>query len=494
MSKYPSIAAVDLGSNSFHLVLAREVDGRLEILHKEKQRVYLAAGLDDRFRLNQDATDRALAVLRQFADTLRDFPAANVRVAATYTLRRAKNLPEFLAQAKNVFPYSIQVISGQEEARLIYQGVARHQHHDGRRLVIDIGGGSTELVIGLHDRHRLLSSRNMGCVSFSRQFFADGKITEKRFARAIVRAEQELEAVLAAYLAEGWQTVIGTSGTIKTLQALCATAEQDTPLTLTALEALKQRFIAAGHTEFLASDPLLAERKDTACGGLAILIALFRQLNIDSMTYCDHSLREGLLYEMQEKLAHKDIRIHTIDSLGERYAVDKRHAANICDTLDMLFCVVAPVWRLENEDHLTLLHWAARLHEIGLSINSSGLHKHSAYILANTQLPGFTREQQAQLSCLVRCHRKKIRPDTIPLLESMSEEQLHGMIALLRLAVLLNRKRQTERSPEIRIEAASRFVMLRFPDGWLDTHTLLRADLEQEQGYLKKLSIDLDVG
>ena len=208
MIEHPSIAAVDLGSNSFHLVVAREVDGTLQILHKEKQRVYLANGLDDKFILSQAATDRAMLILKQFANTLQGFDPNNVKVAATYTLRRAKNIHAFLAQAKEVFPFHIDVIPGQEEARLIYQGVAHYVHNEANRFVIDIGGGSTELIIGKHFKHKLLTSRNMGCVSYTKQFFSEGIITAKRFSKAEIKAEQEIEAISANYILQGWQDVI----------------------------------------------------------------------------------------------------------------------------------------------------------------------------------------------------------------------------------------------------------------------------------------------
>ncbi|KPW05287.1 exopolyphosphatase [Pseudoalteromonas sp. P1-11] len=493
MNDHPSIAAVDLGSNSFHLVVAREVNGTLQILHKEKQRVYLADGLDDKFRLSQAAIDRALVVLKQFAKTLHDFPASNVKVAATYTFRRAKNINAFLAQASAVFPFHIDVIAGQEEARLIYQGVAHYVHNEENRLVIDIGGGSTELIIGKHFKHKLLSSRNMGCVSFTKQFFNDGKITAKRFNKAQIRAEQELEAIFSNYVSENWQSVIGTSGTIKSILAMIsATNPQQPNITYDDLLSLKQQFISAKHIDNLAIAGLTPERQQSICGGLAILIAIFTEFAIKELTYSDFSLREGLLHEMQQKLADKDIRSNTINNLSERYTADKAHAARVADTAIWLYKQLKNVWHLDNNDDIALLTWAAKLHEIGLSINSSGINKHSAYIVANSQLPGFTQQEQLILSSLIRFYRKKIKLTELPEFLTISQKHVLKLIVILRLAILFNQKRQVSLKPDMEISASNLGLFIKFSNSYLQEHTLLQADLEQEQLYLKKAGIQFE--
>ena len=492
MNDYPAIAAVDLGSNSFHLVVAREVDGNLQILHKEKQRVALAEGLDDKNILSQAAIERGLAVLKQFALTLQDFPSCNVKVAATYILRRAKNINAFLAQANTLFPFHIEVISGQEEARLIYQGVAHNLHHDHNRLVIDIGGGSTELIIGQHFQHQLLASRNMGCVSFTQQFFSGGNINSKRFLRAQTKAEQELEVIFANYIGVGWQSVVGTSGTIKSILAMiCANDSQQKTITLERLLELKIQFIAAKDISNLAISGLTPERQATICGGLAILIATFKLFAIDEMHYSDYSLREGLLHEMQQKLAHHDIRRNTIDNLSERNAIDKEHAQRVANTSQWLFRELKAHWQLHDNESLSLLKWAAQLHEIGLTINSSGIHKHSAYIVVNSQLAGFTQQQQQLLSCMIRFYRKKIRLDELPALLTLTQQQVIQLIVILRLSVLLNQKRQIEHLSKMTLSATLNGLFLKFEKNCLEEHTLLHADLQQEQNYLKKVGIIL---
>ncbi len=486
-------AAVDLGSNSFHLLLARKVDGRFEVLHKEKQRVYLAAGLDAKNHLDDDAIERAVDILRQFAVTLADFSPSNVKVVATYTLRRARNVKRFMQRVRAVFPFHIDIISGQEEARLIYQGVAQHVHHDEQRLVIDIGGGSTELVIGEHHQHRALSSRNMGCVSFSQQFFKDGKITQKRFNRAIVRAEQELESISNTFSQLGWQHVLATSGTAKTLCAICHEGDLNNPLTLECLRKLMKTACDAGHIEELPFTELPLERRATFCGGLAILIAIMQNFAIEELQYCDYSLREGLLHELQEKLSAKDIRQSTIENLSQRYVVDTQHAANICSTLEWLYPQLKDAWHLDDPELLSSLMWAAQLHEVGLSINSSGLHKHSAYIIANTQLPGFTQEQQHLLVMLIRFHRKKVKLREMPEFIELPSGVLYRLIALFRLAALLNRKRQGATSTPFNLAVKANSLHLSFKGRWLKENSLFAADLDAEQEQWKKLGLTLKV-
>lgn len=493
MIEHPSIAAVDLGSNSFHLVVAREVDGTLQILHKEKQRVYLANGLDDKFILSQAATDRAMLILKQFANTLQGFDPNNVKVAATYTLRRAKNIHAFLAQAKEVFPFHIDVIPGQEEARLIYQGVAHYVHNEANRFVIDIGGGSTELIIGKHFKHKLLTSRNMGCVSYTKQFFSEGIITAKRFSKAEIKAEQEIEAISANYIHQGWQDVIGTSGTIKSiLTVLNAEQPQQSDIGLHDLIYLKQQCISARHIDSLTIDGLTAERQQSICGGLAILIAIFKAFSINKLVYCDFSLREGLLHEMQQKLADKDIRSNTINNISDRYTVDKAHANRVASTAIWLYDKVKLTWKLNNNDDNALLSWAANLHEIGLSINSSGINKHSAYIVANSQLPGFTHQEQLILSSLIRFYRKKIKLTELPEFLTIAQQHILKLITILRLAILFNQKRQVSLQPNMDINASDIGLFIKFHDNYLQSHTLLHADLVQEQQYLKKVGIKLN--
>lgn len=486
------MAAVDLGSNSFHMVIARVVDGDIQLLHREKQKVQLAEGLNDQLVLSEEAIERGLAVLAQFADTLKPFAPQSVRVIATYTLRRAKNAATFLRRARSVFPFPIEVISGQEEARFIYQGVAHFEHFSGRRLVIDIGGGSTEFAIGEGLQPLRLSSRNMGCVSYAMQHFTQGRISEKRFARAILQAEQELEPIVSSFKAAGWQQAVGTSGTVKTIRdIIIGLGHSQNTLELSHLLALKEHLLAHENSYQLDLPGLTDDRKLLICSGLAILIAAFNLLQIEQLVYIDAALREGVLYEMSDRLQHLDIREHSVASMQRRYDVDMAQAERVRNTALQLFSQVRSVWQLTDEDAM-LLGWAATLYEVGLHINSSGVQKHSAYILQNANLPGFNQEQQQLIATLVRFHRRKIRLDDMPVFSLYQLSQVVSLLVLLRLAVLLNQKRRDDLLPDFTATAAMQALELNLGSDWLTQQSLLAADLAAEQKALKKIAFVLD--
>jgi len=485
------IAAVDLGSNSFHLVIARIVDGALQLLHREKQKVQLADGLDEQQMLSDEAMTRGLNVLKQFADTLKGVPPQAVRVIATYTLRRAKNANQFLHKAKTVFPFPIEVISGQEEARFIYQGVAHFEHYAEQRLVMDIGGGSTEFAIGIDFKPLKLASRNMGCVSYAKQFFARGKISDKRFERAVLHAEQELENIVNAYRSAGWQQAVGTSGTIKTIKDIVSgLGWHPHCIELEHLLKIKQLILKVDSCELLDLPGLTEDRKLLLAPGLAILIAAFQMLGIEQMVYVDAALREGVLYEMSDRLQHKDIKSHTIQSLVKRYAVDIAQAKRVQKTALELFVQVQQPWQMD-ASWAQLLSFAASVVEIGLQINSSSVQRHSAYILYNANLPGFNQEQQQLLACLVRFHRRKIKPEDFPDFYLYSAQDLCYALVIFRLAILLNQKRRDDMLPQLCVSVSERTLQLQLPEPWMTQQTLLVADLVSEQQFLKRLDFTL---
>ena len=487
------MAAVDLGSNSFHMVIAREVDGDIQLLHREKQKVQLAEGLNEQLVLSEEAIERGLHVLAQFADTLKPFAPQSVRVIATYTLRRARNAATFLRRAKTVFPFPIEVISGQEEARFIYQGVAHFEHFAARRLVIDIGGGSTEFAIGEGLQPLRLSSRNMGCVSYALQHFPQGRISAKRFAKAILQAEQELEPIVSSFKAAGWQQAVGTSGTVKTIRDIVVgMGLGQQALELTHLLALKQQLLLQENSAQLDLPGLTDDRKLLICSGLAILIAAFNLLQIEQLIYIDAALREGVLYEMSDRLHHLDIRQHSVASLQRRYDVDMAQAERVSNTALNLFSQVRHSWQLTDEDAM-LLTWAATLYEVGLHINSSGVQKHSAYILQHANLPGFNQEQQQLIATLVRFHRRKIRAEDIPSFNLYQMPQVLALLVILRLAVLLNQKRRDDFLPELGATANTQALQLQLAPDWLAQQSLLAADLIAEQKALKKIAFVLEI-
>ncbi|WP_137167956.1 exopolyphosphatase [Salinimonas lutimaris] len=490
------VAALDIGSNSFHLVVARINAGSVQILHRIKQKVRLAAGLDSNNMLSEEAINRGLESLRVVAESLRGFEPDSVRIVATHTLRRAVNARDFIRAAREILPYPIEIIPGQEEARLIYSGVAHTSHHDGRRLIVDIGGGSTEFVIGESFEPILCSSLQMGCVSFTERFFANGELKAKSFDKAIMAVEQELEVIQNKFIRQGWIECIGTSGTIKTL---FNAAQRDrpnghaVPVTLKSLKALMKQLIDIGHVDQLNIPEISEDRRAVIAGGLAILIGVFQTLNISGLHYSSAALREGVLYQMEDELHNADIRGRTAASLATRYDIDTPQANMVLTTSRFIYRHCAKSWKLKNKDFDSMLGWAATLHEVGLQINSRSVQRHSAYILSNVDMPGFTQEQQELLATLVRFHRKKIKTAEIPEFNQYDKQSVQRLIAILRLGALLNIKRQEGFLPEFEARATKQGLALVFPPEWLSKRPVLSADLEQEQAYWKAIDMSLTV-
>ncbi|MDU4093546.1 MAG: exopolyphosphatase [Pantoea sp.] len=484
-------AAIDLGSNSFHMVIARVVDGAMQVLGRLKQRVHLADGLSADNVLSEDAIQRGLSCLALFAERLQGFNASNVTIVGTHTLRQASNAEDFLRRAAEVIPYPIEVISGHEEARLIFMGVEHTQPERGRKLVIDIGGGSTELVIGEDFEPKLVESRRMGCVSFANLYFPGGAISQENFRRARLAAAQKLETLAWQYRLLGWQYALGASGTIKAacevLQAMGEKERQVTPERLEMLyeEVLKHKSFAA-----LSLPGLSEERKTVFVPGLAILCGVFDALAIRELRLSDGALREGVLYEMEGRFRHQDIRSRTAQSLANHYNIDSDQARRVLETTDELW----QQWRdqnprLANPQLAALLQWAALLHEVGLTINHSGMQRHSAYILQNTNLPGFNQDQQLLLATLVRFHRKAIKSDELPRFTLFKKKQILPLVFLLRLGTLLNNQRQATTRPErLALTTDEGHWTLRFPAGYFSQNTLVQLDLEREQAYWEDVS------
>lgn len=481
------VATIDLGSNSFHMVIARYHGDSLRIVDRLKERVRLADGLDDDNQLSQEAMDRGLACLRLFGERLRGFHATQVRVAGTFTLREAANAQDFVHQAQQVLGFPIDIVSGNEEARLIYQGVAHTQNTQGQVLVIDIGGGSTELIIGQDFDCRLVSSRSMGCVSFTRKYFADGRLTEEHFEQAIEAAEYQLAPVMGRYLGLGWDQVLGSSGTIKTLLEMCAAITQEPVIDLPGLLHIKSQLIKAGHIDKADIAGLGEDRKPLIAAGLSILLGIFRSLNLDKMGFSDGALREGLLYAFFGRVTHHDTQVNTIQALSREYAIDTRQAERVRQTALALFAQVRDSWQLD-EGFADLLGGAALLHEVGLHINFTGIHRHSAYIVRNADLPGFTQEEQKALAALVRFHRKALKLSELEPLNYLPEQQLWRLVRLLRLAVALNRRRQDGVLPSLELGLGpDDELRLSLPAGWCDSNHLLLTTLEREQAYQAKV-------
>ncbi|WP_318390815.1 exopolyphosphatase [Enterobacter sp.] len=479
-------AAVDLGSNSFHMVIARVVDGAMQIIGRLKQRVHLADGLDENNRLSEEAMERGLSCLALFAERLQGFAPSSVCIVGTHTLRQALNASEFLKRAEQVIPYPIEIISGNEEARLIFMGVEHTQPEKGRKLVIDIGGGSTELVIGEDFEPKLVESRRMGCVSFAQLYFPGRTINRENFQRARIAAVQKLESLAWQYRIQGWNVALGASGTIKAAhEVLLAMGEKDGFITPERLDLLVEEVLKCKSFDSLSLPGLSEERKAVFVPGLAILCGVFDALAIRELRLSDGALREGVLYEMEGRFRHQDIRSRTAQSLANQYNIDREQAKRVLETTMLMYEQwLAQNPKLDNPQLAALLKWSAMLHEVGLNINHSGMHRHSAYILQHSDLPGFNQEQQMMMATLVRYHRKGIKIDDLPRFTLFKKKHFLPLIQLLRLGVLLNNQRQaTTTPPLLRLTTDDNHWTLCFPHDWFSQNALVLFDLEKEQEY-----------
>lgn len=488
------VAAIDLGSNSFHMIVARLDDsGTLSIIDRLREPVRLGGGLTKKGKLHPDARKRGLETLQRFSQRLRSLPPGAVRVVGTNTLRVASNAARFVEDAEKLLGHQIEIIAGREEARLIYLGVAHgRETREGKRLVVDIGGGSTELIIGEGLQSRSRESLLAGCVSASKRFFSDGGISLEQMKCAVMEARLTIYPVASRFWADNWEEAIGCSGTIKAIRNIAhAEGWCDSGVTRQSLYRLRDTMIDAGHIDKLELETLDDDRKPVLPGGLAVLIGVFETLDIDEMRVSEQSLREGLLYDLVGRINHTDARAASVKSAASRWSVDELQAQRVAKSADRLFACARKQWKLD-DDACDLLSWAAQLHEIGLQVSHSQYHKHGAYILFNADLPGFSRQEQALLATLVMNHRRKFRRDAFDALVKRIKKQGRRLCVLLRLAVLLHRGRTADQVPDVGLSLSGKHIKLQFPDGWLSQHMLTQADLEREHGYLEKAGFKLE--
>lgn len=490
---FPLIAAIDLGSNSFHMVLAKTDQREIRILERIGEKVQLAAGINAQLELQDDAMERGLDCLRRFAQLIHELPQGAVRIVGTSSLRVAHNRQAFIQRAEEILGHDIDVISGREEARLIYLGVS-HTLADtpGKRLVVDIGGGSTEFIIGQQFESQLRGSLQMGCVSFSLRFFNDGKVTPARYAQAYTAARLELMELEQSLRRLGWQDTVGASGTIRSIgQALAAAGITNGAITSAGLTWLKHAVFAVGDISKIDIAGVKPERSAILPAGLAIMEAIFDALNITELTPCDGALREGVLYDLLGRHQHEDVRERSIHALMERSHVDHEHAQKVeCKALQALEQVAA-AWQLNEEWHSDILSWAARVHEVGLDIAHYHYHKHGAYLVEHSDLSGFSRQDQQMLALLVRGHRRNIPKERFDELPEGEGQQLLLLCILLRFSILLHHIRGSQEVPELQLIAGNNSLHIRFPENWLDNNPLTVADFEKEAGWLERINFKL---
>ncbi len=480
-------AALDLGSNSFHLIVAAERPGRLQVIDRHKEVVGLARGLEQTGVISRRAIAVAYRSLARIGQRIRDLPRHHVRVVGTSTLRIADNSKQFIQAAERMLSHPVEVISGREEARLIYLGAAHSVEEDAdHRLVFDIGGGSTEVIFGRHFHPRVMESLRIGCISMSDRWFEDGKITSKRMERAVNSALQEIEVVEQLFRSFGCNIATGTSGTILSTQTALGD-ESAFSITPSSLALLERKLVKLGHIDKLSS-LVGPDRAPVFPGGLAILIALCKALEIEAVQTSAGALREGLLHDLLGRAHNEDIRETSVQDLIERFNIDQAHAQRVSSIALSLLDQVKVAWNLDGDENRTLLRWSALLHEIGMDISHSSYHKHGGYLLQNLDLAGFSLRDQFMLASMVRTHRRSYVTDGIS-----DDSPIIKLTILLRLAVVLKRNRMDEPMPKCRLSVTDSGVELTLDSVWLKKHRLTVLDLEQEIAYLRSAPFQLTV-
>ncbi len=489
------LAALDLGSNSFHMVVAQRVLGQLRVVDRLRETVRLAEGLNDRGGLDAEVQERALACLARFGQRVADIPAHRVRAVATNTVRQLRVPQGFLMPAEATLGHAIEVVSGREEARLVYLGVAHAQPpKDGQlRLVIDIGGGSTECIIGRGLDAIERESLQAGCVASTRRFFANGKLSRKRWKEALTEVTAEFQQFAAAYRSLGWDEAIGSSGTNKAIGEICAAMKLTKgAVTAEALPVLRDRMLQAERIDDIDLPGLSADRRPIIAGGVLVLEAVFAALGLQRMAVSKAALREGVLYDMLGRGGADDPRKASVAALVQRYGIDLDQARRVEATALQLFDQVAKAWSLDADDR-QMLSRAARLHELGLAIAHSGYHVHGAYVLENSDIAGFSQQEQRFLAVLVRTHRRGIPKSGFEMIPDRLLANAKRSAALLRLAVLLHRSHDVEALPVLQLHADAGHLSLSLDRDWLQARPLLRADLAGEPDDMAGLGIQLEL-
>lgn len=483
------LAAIDLGSNSFHLAVARVDKGEVRKVISLSEKVQLAAGLDEDNVLSQEAMVRGWECLATFVQYLDAVPKKNVRIVATNALRKAVNRSVFIEKANQILGRPIEVIAGREEARLIYLGVSHTNAGTDKRLVIDIGGGSTEFIIGQGFEPIEIESLQMGCVSYSQSFFKDGIISEKAFDATMKATETELLTITKRYKKQGWDNVIGSSGTMKSATLAISELGFDDGISLDGIKKLKKYLLDLKYVEKINLEGVKPHRRGVFAAGVAQIYAIMKTLNIEKIDYSDGALREGVMYDMLGRQSHEDVRERSVLAMAERYSVSQKQAMLVFETVKRLFDDNKVALGLD--DHLgELLGYSARLHEIGLAVSHSNYHHHSSYLLQYSDMFGFSSAEQDILSALALYHRRKLKVDTVTAIKAMGGYALVCLCLLLRLAVLAHQAR-SRHSAKISLTIKKGQWQVMVAEG--NHQSLIIHQLEEDVGQFAKWGVSLVV-
>ncbi|MFT5759779.1 MAG: exopolyphosphatase/guanosine-5'-triphosphate,3'-diphosphate pyrophosphatase [Alteromonadaceae bacterium] len=489
----PLYAVIDLGSNSFHMLITRLVADSVLVVDKVKRKVRLASGLNSENILDDAAIARGLECLRFFAERLQDIPQKNVRIVATATLRLATNRDKFLIAAQAILGQNINLLSGEQEAENIYLGVAHTSCGPLKRFVIDIGGASTELILGDGYLVKQITSLDMGCVTFNNLFFPNGYITPQAFTQAIQAAKNLINPLIATYQKTPWEIALGGSGTIQALAEMQSFNHQSTGITLEYLNEIKHSLINCKTIKAINLAGLTPARTPVITSGLAILIAVFESFDLKEIQLSNGALREGLLYEMLPKNKDLSIRQRTINSLTEKFHVDIEHAKRIKKHAGNLFSLYENIWSLDPTKTLSLLNASCDLHEIGLLLEYKNHQQHSAYVLKHVALPGFYQKERQLIVALVLLYKGDIDTKVLQSQSMVDYQQACYLLVILRLAVILCRRRKDEALPNYQTTVDGNRINLCLPKEWLEQHPLIKDELQQENEHLAAINLSLNM-
>jgi exopolyphosphatase/guanosine-5'-triphosphate,3'-diphosphate pyrophosphatase len=504
VSTTPLYAVIDLGSNSFHMLITRLVAGSVQTVDKVKRKVRLASGLNEQNELSEEAMARGLQCLRFFAERLQDIPPENVQIVATATLRIAVNSDVFLQQAHAILGRSINLLSGIEEAKNIYFGVAHTSCCSKQRLVLDIGGASTEIIVGDGFEVKQVKSLNIGCVTFNHLYFTDALLNDVNFERAIFAAKSQLMPLLADYQAIGWQSVLGGSGTMQALAEILSYNQQPTIITLPFLKQVQHLLIACKHLEKIEIAGLDNDRKPVFASGVAILVALFESFTIQELKLSNGALREGLLYELMPNMQNRNIRHNTINSLNERFSVDIKQAKRVSKSAVILFEQLGHILinsETSNNSHIIdLLKIACQWHELGLTIGFKNYREHGAYILQHADLAGFEQGERCLLKMLVKLHIGDIDDEQVTTQVLADAQTIKYLLVAIRLAVIFSHRRQDDIMADYHLRLDDKHdsilqpiqnIILSLPQAWLSKSPLMVDELHKESDELQALGFTL---
>jgi len=464
------------------MVVAEPEGSSIRIVDKLRVPVRLGAGLDSEKKINKETRLLALDALGQFAQRLRGVPLKQIRIVGTNTLRRARNSKDFMDEAHTILGKRIDIISGREEARLIFSAVSHAApDSDTQRLVIDIGGGSTEVIIGKGFKPTLLESINMGCVSYTTKYLSAKNISADDIKRASLEAQIELRPIARAYTDLGWSEVTGCSGTFKAVSRMLEELNiTDGDVTRDGVQKLIASIDKAGSVEKLNLSSISSDRTAVVSGGIAIVHALMKTLKIKSLQTSAVALREGLIFDMVGKAEHIDIQSQTLANLISRYDIDFQQADRVEKAVIHFFNQVTKSWDLDEDNDLALAVWAAKLHELGKAVAHTQYHKHGAYIIENSDLIGFSMVEQKALALLVRFHRRKIDMSAFDVLQTSEKQRVVKILSLLRLAVLVHRGRHDVELDQFKLKVKESQLIVATGEQWLEDNPLTSAELIAE--------------